>query len=421
MTASLIRINMTALLTLLLALTVLSPRASAQGRADQQSTELISRATDGGLPDGPSTNPSISNDRRWARLIAFESQATNLVPGDSNKLKDIFLVSRADPLNNQGLPWQIGDTTLISRGYNGSPADGPSWGAQLDGSFTATRGGREVVRPHCIAFLSAATNLVPGDSNKVTDAFISRSPGSPAERVSLPGNTQSNVETSQVAVSGDCSRVAFVTGGVLFVRYHTNTYRLGPGQDPSFAYGQTNQLVYGDAVGVRLAHNPNRPGRLVVHGGSNPSYNDVKCQVIAFQLENQVYYRNLKPNSQSGCQIGRGTHLAGHRGGEAGNGASFDPQIGNSGYYVLFNSTATNLGVNALGRSGDFNDAPDVYLYTAVRDITLVESVREKAVPAGGEHGQMSYYANYVVFDSPAQLGVSAGERQIFMRYLGPV
>jgi hypothetical protein len=33
----------------------------------------------------------------------------------------------------------------------------------------------------------------------------------------------------------------------------------------------------------------------------------------------------------------------------------------------------------------------------------------------------MSFYANYIVFDSPAPLGGQDGPHQIFMRYLGPV
>ena len=57
------------------------------------------------------------------------------------------------------------------------------------------------------------------------------------------------------------------------------------------------------------------------------------------------------------------------------------------------------------------------------RDITLVQSVERKAVPVpgGGRNPSMSYYANYVVFDSPAPLGSTSGAPQIFMRYLGPV
>src|SRR5438874_9127195 len=63
----------------------------------QQSTQLISRAmgpsgqqAGGGLPNGSSTKPVISNDKRYARLIAFESEASNLVPGDINGVKDVF-------------------------------------------------------------------------------------------------------------------------------------------------------------------------------------------------------------------------------------------------------------------------------------------------------------------------------------------
>jgi hypothetical protein len=95
--------------------------------------------------------------------------------------------------------------------------------------------------------------------------------------------------------------------------------------------------------------------------------------------------------------------------------------VGNSGFYVTFTSEATNLGVNALGRAGDDNGAPDVYLYTDARRITLAQSVAENGVPAGGDNGTMSYYANYVVFDSPAPIGAGGGPRQIYLRYLGPV
>jgi hypothetical protein len=60
-------------------------------------------------------------------------------------------------------------------------------------------------------------------------------------------------------------------------------------------------------------------------------------------------------------------------------------------------------------------------IYTDARRITLAQSVAEKGVPAGGDNGTMSYYANYVVFDSPAPIGAGGGPRQIYLRYLGPV
>jgi hypothetical protein len=59
--------------------------------------------------------------------------------------------------------------------------------------------------------------------------------------------------------------------------------------------------------------------------------------------------------------------------------------------------------------------------YTDRRKLTLVESVADQAVPAGGENGTMSYYANYVLFDAawPLGEGSASGRRQVFLRYLG--
>jgi hypothetical protein len=69
------------------------------------------------------------------------------------------------------------------------------------------------------------------------------------------------------------------------------------------------------------------------------------------------------------------------------------------------------------------NGLPDVYLYTNVRRITLVQSVEQKAVPlpAGGTNPAQSYYYNYIVFDTVAPLGRRDGARQVYMRYLGAV
>jgi hypothetical protein len=137
------------------------------------------------------------------------------------------------------------------------------------------------------------------------------------------------------------------------------------------------------------------------------------------------------------------------------NADSRKPVIGNAGCYVTFESDATNLGLNATGRKGDNNGVPDTYLYTAVRRITLVQSVRSKAIPlqGGGHNPSMSWYANYVVFDSkapfqnqfrlenwqfrtlrsaqyqdpvppqqpPPGAKPPADTSQIYMRYLGPV
>jgi hypothetical protein len=386
--------------------------SAQQAAARDQSTQLISRALDGGVPNGASTHAVISGDKRYARAIAFESDASNLVPGDVNGVRDVFAVLRAGHIGNQGSPWTPGNTILISRTRSGVPADGPSFSPAVDGGFHH--------RPSCVAFLSAATNLVTGDTNGRVDAFVRRLSGGPARRISLPGGSQSDLDTTAVAVSDDCKLVAFVTGGNLYVARGSRVKRLdgsGVAAQPSFSTGLRNDLVFASKRGVYLARKGTGNPRLVASGGRNPAYNDIKRRVVAYEItrggHQQVAYREL----------GGRERVISSRRGNLGNGNSRDPVIGNAGYYVTFQTEASNLGVNALGREGDGNGRPDVYLYTDVRKITLVQSVREKAqpVPGGGQNPSMSFYANYIVFDSPAPLGEREGAHQVYMRYLGPV
>jgi hypothetical protein len=174
------------------ALLALPVPAVSAGRADLQTTTLLTRSIDGGVPNGPSTHPVISGDRRYSRLIAFESEASDLVRGDTNGHKDVFAINRGGSYANEGTPWRAGSTILVSRG-RGRPADGPSFGASVSGDFR--KGGS------CVAFLSAATNLVRGDTNGKVDAFLVRSPGRAPSRVSLPAGRQAGDDTTHVAVS----------------------------------------------------------------------------------------------------------------------------------------------------------------------------------------------------------------------------
>ena len=386
--------------------------APAQDRADLQSTDLISRSVSGGVPNGPSTHAVISGDRRYSRLVAFESEASDLVRGDVNGVKDVFVVVRGGRYSNVGEEWRAGSTQLVSRGRGGAPANGPSWGAAVDGDF-------DNGKANCVAFLSSASNLVKGDTNGRVDAFVVRGIGSAPKRVSLPGNRQSKEDTTAVDVSGDCSRTAFVIGGRLYVRGR-KTKKLKhakPAADPAFAEGRTNDIVFGAPEGVFLARAGRYKPSLVAAGARNPVFNNIKRQTIAYERpaggRTQVAFRDL----------GRSEVVASALGGRPGNGDSRHPVIGNSGYYITFESHADNLGTTSTRRLWDENDALDVYLYTDVRKITLAQSVWEKGVPVrgGGQRPSMSFYANYIVFHANAPITALRGTDQIWMRYLGPV
>lgn len=109
-------------------------------------TRLISvdaAGTGGG--NGGSFPAALSAD---GNLAVIESTATNLIAGGTNKFSAIFLRDLT-----------LGSTTLVSAGTN-SFANGESYGA------TMTPDGRYV------AFVSAANNLVPGDTNGIADIFV---------------------------------------------------------------------------------------------------------------------------------------------------------------------------------------------------------------------------------------------------------
>jgi hypothetical protein len=370
-------------------------------------TELLSRSLDGGVPNGPSTNPAMSGDRRFARLIAFESEASNLAPGDTNGHKDVFLVTRGGEFGNSGSPWRPGRTRLLSRGRGGRPANGPSFAPSVDGSF------RHAAR--CVAFLSSASNLVGGDTNGKVDAFLAKGPRFQPRRVSLPRGRQSRSDSTAVAVSGDCSRTTFVSAGRLYTRIGRRTKRVrarGTAADPSFATGATNDLVFGARAGVYLSRNGTGRPRLVGRGGRNPGYNGLKRRTLAYEKDfagrSQIAYRD----------IGEPERVI-SRSGAAGNGDSRDPYVGNSGFYVLFETDASNLSTLT---GPDRNDRTDAYLYTDARESTIAESVDDSRdfLPGGGRSPAMNWYRNYVLFESPAPLGRD-GPPQIFMRYQGGI
>ena len=94
----------------------------------------------GAEADGPQPSPSISAD---GRCVAFESDATNLVPGDTNGCGDVFVLDR-----------QTGAIERVSVDSTGAGGDSASSlpSISADGRF--------------VVFNSRATNLVPGDGNR---------------------------------------------------------------------------------------------------------------------------------------------------------------------------------------------------------------------------------------------------------------
>lgn len=161
--------------------------------------ERITVSSGAGNPDGHSVKPDISDDGQY---VVFVSGATNLVPNDNNGVDDIFVRDR-----------NASAYVRISQDTGGGDANAASTDPAI--SFDGST----------VVFTSSASDLVAGDSNGVDDIFKRDSAAATAiTRVSL---TSSGLETStgthsQPSVSSDGRYVSFVSAATDMVPGDTN-------------------------------------------------------------------------------------------------------------------------------------------------------------------------------------------------------
>jgi Tol biopolymer transport system component len=178
-------------------------------------TLLVSVSTEHGVGNGTSRSAVMTPDGRY---VAFVSAASNLVPGDTNGIADVFVRDL-----------QAGTTRLISQGAMSSDPTSILVGSD---SPEITADGRYV------AFFSTATNLVPGVTN-VGDVYVHDVAGGTTVWASSYGRTAlqslnraSNAICYNLALSADGQFAAYEaspsrglassTNGVI-LRYNTTS------------------------------------------------------------------------------------------------------------------------------------------------------------------------------------------------------
>jgi hypothetical protein len=235
-----------------------------------------------GHANGESGSPAISGDNRKTRYVAFYSDASNLVRGDSNGKRDIFLWSRPRGRKGLTLPRGSGSLGRVSVSSSGKQANGDSFNPALDGSVTSV--------PHCVAFQSQATNLTAGDPDATADIYVR---DLRTRKTYLVSRGVAGA-ASDPSIDGRCERVAFVAGNRILVApaHGGKASQFGIGRTPNFSRdGSALTWAQGSQVMIR------RNGRKSVVGpGENPTVTDNEGGqwAVSFESGRRVVVRVVK-------------------------------------------------------------------------------------------------------------------------------
>ncbi len=317
-------------------------------------TERVSVGSGGTQGNSASRFASLSSDGRY---VAFDSYATNLVPGDTNTSIDIFVHDR-----------QSGTTVRVSVSSGGVQGDSASRISSIssDGRY--------------VAFYSYATNLVSGDTNGVSDIFVRDLQSGTTERANLSAaGAQGNGFSLHSWISGDGRCVAFASNSNNLVSGDTN-----PWQDIFVRDLQsgTTERVSVDAAGVQADGPSDYPS--ISADGRYVSFRSTASNLVSGDTNgvSDVFIHDRQSGTTERVSIGAG--------GAQGNGDSDRPSVSADGRWVAFDSGASNL-VGA-----DTNGVEDIFLRD--RDATGFTSLCDPGVggviacpcsnpPSGPGHG----------------------------------
>jgi Tol biopolymer transport system component len=326
-------------------------------------------------PWGGSIAGGISANGRY---VVFESDASNLVPGDTNRASDIFLRDRA-----------TGTTRRVSVSSQGRQANGSS------GFPSISADGRYV------AYQSLASNLVPHDTNRLADVFVRDLATGKTSRVSVTSRGAQAAcraafcESTQPALSARGRYVAFQSSATNLVPGDTN--RLGDVFVRDRRTGRTERI---SVTGAGRQAGADRTGT-----GSNAPAISADGRFIAFHSADS----NLVPGDTNRTfdifvrdrKTGRTTRVSVGSGGRQANGESLGAlSISADGRYVAFTSLASNL------VPGDVNGITDVFVRDLETGRTRLASLGntgdqgDDASAVGG--GSVAFSANdrYLAFSS---------------------
>ena len=336
-------------------------------------------------------SPSISADGRY---VAFASDASNLVPGDTNNAPDVFVRDL-----------QTGSIARVSTDVTGGQGNGVSYAPHIsaDGRY--------------VAFDSDASNLVPGDTNGTGDVFVRDLQTGAITRVSTDVNGgQGNHQSLNESISADGRYVTFTSLASNLVPGDTDFVPVGTwfGSDVFVRDLWTGAItcISTDANG-NPANNSGGGGSSISADGRYLAFESQRTNLVpgdtSIYTGGDVFVRDL--------QTGAITRVSTDVNGQQGTDFSVNPSMSADGRYVVFYTASSNL------VPGDTNNAHDVF----VRDMQSGAITRVSTDVNGGQGNGASYAPSisadgrYVAFTSVASNlvpGDTNGTGDIFVRDL---
>lgn len=288
------------------------------------------------------------------RFVVFYSEASNLVPGDTNQEQDVFVRDRLEETTER--------VSVSSLGIQGeTPKTFPLPPLSNDPAISGN--GRFV------AFTSTASNLVPGDTNDAIDVFLHDRDAHETSRVSLSSSgMQGHNGSSEPSISEDGRFVAFGSSAGNLVSSDTNHVR-----DVFVRDTQTQETT-------RISMKQNGEQARAASWESAISANG---EAISF-----VTWSRITPSDDKGRDVfvhdrvtGQNTWVSQSQTGERVVRKCFDSDISGDGRRVVFWSVGANF------VAGDDNLEADVFL----RDLSRGRTRRLSIGLNGEDTDERSY------------------------------
>ena len=313
----------------------------------------ITEDSSGREGNNSSSSPSLSKD---GRFVAFESLASNLVGGDTNGSYDIFPCDR-DPDVNGVFDEGNSVTTRVSIRTNGTQGNADSVTPSVSGDG------------QWVAFASAATNLVALDQNGFTDVFVRDVAGSKTTQVSIDasGTPKSNGHSHAPSISSDGAFIAYSSYAFNLVAGDVNGY------EDVFVFDRVNKTATLASVDSSLSQGDNDSSGAAISGdGKFVAFASYASNLVTGDTNfvSDVFVHEMA----SGATVRASVDTSGNEG----DFDSYSPALNFDGSIAAFESNSDNLSPN------DTNGIPDVFTRDLVGALTDCMTLNAVGVASNG-------------------------------------